>query len=328
MLSYFLLTVELSNGSCNISLQGDRVGLTCIYSLSFSLGLPANLLSLWSLYRLGVADRGVQLVLILNLLLSDLLQLLTLPLWLVTLQGAHVWHYEPVLCEVVGYLFYINLYASVAFLCLIALDRYLAIVHPLGSRRLRSTKYATISAMVIWALTILFCLSGLYPSIYHPDTHLCLERYPTTARYARFKIATVVLGYLLPCAVLGYTSARIHWTLQRSPSVSEHAQHRIVGTLSLITTIFILVFGPYHLVGGYKFVGFFLTHDRCGLERSLFLPYRFSYGLTSLNGLFDSFLYIFMCRDIQQELRKSLLCQEAESNDSIPLNQLIQSDNL
>ncbi|KAJ8389280.1 hypothetical protein AAFF_G00121450 [Aldrovandia affinis] len=293
----------MTNGSCNFSLDEDRVGLTCIYSLSFALGLPANLLSLWGLCQLWHSGRGVQLVCLLNLLLSDLLQLLTLPLWIVYLQGAHRWPYQAAACNIVGYLFYVNLYASVVFLCLIALDRYLAIVHPLGSRGIRTVPVALLSGLAVWILTFLLCITGLYPSVFHPDNQRCLEQYPVSARYACFKIGTIVLGFLLPCGILGYTSARISMTLQNSPSTSDHDRRKVMGTLFVITVIFVVIFGPYHLLGSYKFVAFFLTDNHCALEQSLFLTYRLCYGLTSLNNLLDPLLYIFLSNNIRQELR-------------------------
>lgn len=194
----------MTNGSCHIPLETDRDGLTYIYSLAFSLGLPANLLSLWGLYQLGRSGGGgCQLVYILNLLLSDLLQLLTLPLWIIYLQRAHRWAYGSAACQLVGYVFYVNIYASVVFLCLIALDRCLAIVYPLGSRRFRKVRVAALSGVVVWTLTFLFCLSGLYPSVFVPERGLCLEQYPVSPRYATFKIVTVGLGFLLPCCILG-----------------------------------------------------------------------------------------------------------------------------
>lgn len=196
--------LDLTNGSCLIPLESDRVGLTYIYSLAFSLGLPANLLSLWGLYQLGRSGGGgCQLVYILNLLLSDLLQLLTLPLWILYLQGDHRWPYGSVPCQLVGYVFYVNLYASVIFLCLIALDRCLAIVYPLSSRGVRKVRVAAVSGAVVWTLIFLFCLTGLYPSVFEPQRQLCLEQYPVSARYAYFKIATVALGFLMPCSILG-----------------------------------------------------------------------------------------------------------------------------
>uniref|UniRef100_A0A665VJ61 Si:dkey-165a24.9 n=1 Tax=Echeneis naucrates TaxID=173247 RepID=A0A665VJ61_ECHNA len=296
---------EMSNESCNFPLDMDRFGLTCIYGLIFSLGLPSNLLSLWGLYQLGRSGGGsCQLVYILNLLLSDLLQLLTLPLWIIYLQGAHRWPYGQLTCELVGYVFYVNVYASVMFLCLIALDRCLAIVYPLSSRRVRTVRVAAVLGVAMWTLTFLFCLSGLLPSVFDSDRLLCLEQYPVSPRYALFKITTVVLGFLLPLA----SHAHIGVTLRRSPSLSDHERNKIVGILVVITINFIVVFGPYHLIGGYRFVSLLLTDEPCGLERSIFLIYRLCYGLTSLNTLLDPLFYIFLCPDARLELQRSLPC--------------------
>ncbi|KAG9335516.1 hypothetical protein JZ751_004542 [Albula glossodonta] len=296
----------MTNESCNFSLDADIMGLTCIYSMSFSLGLPANMLSLWGLYQLGISTGGVQLVYLINLLLSDLLQLLTLPTWILYLQRGHNWPYGSIACNIVGYVFYVNLYASVAFLCLIALDRYKAIVRPLRSQGVRTVRVAWLSSLVIWTLTFFFCLGGLH-SVFKQNLasyeSRCLEQYPVSPRYACFKIATIVLGFLLPCCILGFTSTRIAMTLQNSPSTSDRDRRKIVGTLCIITVIFIIIFGPYHLVGSYKFVAYFLTDDRCGLEKSLFLTYRLCYGLTSLNNLLDPLFYIFLSNNIRKELR-------------------------
>lgn len=81
-----------------------------------------------------------------------------------------------------------------------------------------------------------------------------------------------------------------------------------MGILVVITVNFIVVFGPYHLVGGYRFVSLLLTDEPCGLERSIFLVYRLCYGLTSLNTLLDPLFYIFLCPDARLELQKSLPC--------------------
>lgn len=305
----------MSNNSCNLPFDTDSFGLTCIYGVIFCVGVPSNLLSLWGLYHLGRSGGGgCQLVYILNLLLSDLLQLLTLPLWILYLRGGHRWPYGQLTCELVGYVFYVNVYASVMFLCLIALDRCLAIVYPLSSRRVRTVRVAAVMGMAVWSLTFLFCLCGLLPSVFDPDTLLCLEQYPVSPRFAHFKITTVVLGFMLPCTILGYTSAHIGVTLRRSPSLSDHERHKIVGILVVITINFIAVFGPYHLVGGYRFVSLLFTDEPCRLERSIFLAYRLCYGLTSLNTLLDPLFYIFLCADARLELQRSLPCLRRGTN--------------
>ncbi|XP_020789416.1 probable G-protein coupled receptor 132 [Boleophthalmus pectinirostris] len=319
-------SANMSNGTCNLPLDTDCFGLTCIYGLIFSIGLPSNLLSLWGLYHLGRSGGGgCQLVYILNLLLSDLLQLLTLPLWILYLRGGHRWPYGQLTCELVGYVFYVNVYASVMFLCLIALDRCLAIVYPLSSRRVRTVRVAAAMGIAVWSLTFLFCLCGLLPSVFDEERLLCLEQYPVTSRFAHFMITTVVLGFMLPCGILGYTSAHIGVTLRRSPSLSAHERRKIVGILVVITINFIVVFGPYHLVGGYRFVSLLFADEPCGLERSIFLVYRLCYGLTSLNTLLDPLFYIFLCADARLELQRSLSSLRKRANTKMKSDSTVQT---
>lgn len=120
---------------------------------------------------------------------------------------------------------------------------------------------------------------------------------------------------------LSYTSTHIGVTLRRSPSLSDHERHKIVGILVVITVNFIVVFGPYHLVGGYRFVSLLLTDKPCELERSIFLVYRLCYGLTSLNTLLDPLFYIFLCPDARSELQRSLSCLGSRQNTRIKIQQ-------
>ncbi|MBN3278137.1 GPR4 protein, partial [Polyodon spathula] len=290
-----------------MNLSEDVTGLTAIYSCVFIVGLPANLLSLWGLFQL-LRSSNVLPIFILNLLLSDLIQLMTLPLWVIYLQKQHKWGHGEVLCNIVGFIFYVNLYASVVFMCLVAIDRYVGIVHPLTCQRFRTAKSAIAASFGVWLVTFLYCLFGLLPSVFYEDS-MCMEVYPVGLRYAVFKIGTIVLGFLLPCFILGFTAIRIRSALRASPSVTQDERRKIVGILCTITVIFVGVFGPYHLVGAYKFVAFFITSDTCKLEKALFLCYRFCYGLTSFNNILDPLFYIFICDDIRKQLRRSLHCQ-------------------
>lgn len=130
-------------------------------------------------------------------------------------------------------------------------------------------------------------------------------------------IFTIKLGRFLiqtSASFLSYTSAHIGATLRRSPSLSDHERNKIVGILVVITINFIVVFGPYHLVGGYRFVSLLWTDEPCGFEQSIFLVYRLCYGLTSLNTLLDPLFYIFLCPDARLELQRSLPCLRRSQN--------------
>ncbi|MBN3292896.1 GPR4 protein, partial [Polypterus senegalus] len=315
-----------SNKTCFIDFSSDQTGLTVIYSIVFTLGFPANLLSMWGLYQLLRTSNFLN-TFILNLLVSDCLQLLTLPMWIIYLQNNHKWTYGRAACDFVGFLFYINLYASIVFLSIVALDRYTAIVYPFRFNKVRTARMALGISLGVWLIIFLLILTGLYPSVYDDAQELCLENYPVRKQYAIFKIGTIVFGFVLPIFILGFTSVKIRSALRSSPSVTQGERRRIMGILCTITLIFVVVFGPYHLVGTYKFFSYFFTADKCLLEQKLFLVYRFCYGLTGLNNVLDPLFYIFICDDIRRQLWRSISClmQRRKSLDSgVHLNEIIE----
>ncbi|RXM97934.1 Growth arrest-specific protein 7 [Acipenser ruthenus] len=136
---------------------------------------------------------------------SSDLQLVTLPFWVSYLQKEHRWDFGEAACNIVGFIFYVNLYASVVFMCLVAIDRYIGIVHPLTCRRFRTAKSAVAASFGVWLVSFLYCLFGLLPTVYY-ERQMCMEVYPVGHRYAVFKIGTIVFGFLLPCFILGFVN--------------------------------------------------------------------------------------------------------------------------
>ncbi|KAK6467610.1 G-protein coupled receptor 4-like [Huso huso] len=189
-----------SSDSCdNIDFSSDQTFLSVLYSLVFCIGLPANCLALYGLYRLVKTDNALP-VYVINLLLSDLLQISTLPLWIDYYSHGHVWRYDRTACIFVCVISNISLYSSIFFLCCISLERYLAIAHPLWFRNLHPHKLAAVTCVV-------------------------------------------------------FVHRRTRMSLADSLSVSAEEKERISRLLALVLIIFILVFGPHHLIVFVKCIG-------------------------------------------------------------------------
>ncbi|XP_006643298.2 G-protein coupled receptor 4-like [Lepisosteus oculatus] len=73
---------------CIIDLRVDQTFIPVLYGCVFCVGLPTNCLALYGLYRLVKADYALPIYAI-NLLLADLLQIATLPLWIDYYHGGH-----------------------------------------------------------------------------------------------------------------------------------------------------------------------------------------------------------------------------------------------
>ncbi|KAK1152037.1 G-protein coupled receptor 4-like [Acipenser oxyrinchus oxyrinchus] len=116
---------SIRNESCdNIDFSLDQTFLPVLYGLVFCIGLPTNCLALYGLYRLVRTDNALP-VYVINLLLSDLLQISTLPLWIDYYSHGHIWCFENTLCKITGVIFWISQSVSIFFMLCVALERYI-----------------------------------------------------------------------------------------------------------------------------------------------------------------------------------------------------------
>lgn len=89
---------------------------------------------------LQVRQRNELGVYLINLSVADLLYIITLPLWIDYFLHHDNWIHGQESCKLFGFIFYTNIYVSIAFLCCISLDRYLAVAYPLRFAKVRRIK--------------------------------------------------------------------------------------------------------------------------------------------------------------------------------------------
>ncbi|NXJ77496.1 APJ protein, partial [Trogon melanurus] len=112
--------------------------LPTIYLLVFLLGTAGNGLVLWTVFKGGRDRRRSADTFIANLAAADLTFVVTLPLWAAYAWLGYHWPFGTAACKVSSYLVFVNMYASVFCLTGLSFDRYLAIVRPLATAKLRS----------------------------------------------------------------------------------------------------------------------------------------------------------------------------------------------
>ncbi|XP_072326302.1 G-protein coupled receptor 15-like [Scyliorhinus torazame] len=143
-----------------ISLPQSSLFFPIVYCLIFVVGMLGNGLLVSAIGMRCQIKRQLD-IFVLNLALADLVFLVTLPLWVDTEAWSKSWRSGLFLCRLSSYLVAVNAYSSVLFLSCMSLDRYLAIVYPLRSRRVRSKAYATLACLLVWAASFLLGLPVL-----------------------------------------------------------------------------------------------------------------------------------------------------------------------
>lgn len=176
-----------------------------IYSVICVLGTIANALAVWVLAHASASRTTVANTFMLNLCVSDLLFLLSLPLWAVYYSQGYNWPFGSVACKVCGALLNLNLYASIFFITSMSVDRYLAIVHPLRSQSARHPKRARFTCILVWLFACACSAPNLYlRQLYHIEG-LGVEACVIICSSQCFVILAwmkIILAFLLPLLVI------------------------------------------------------------------------------------------------------------------------------
>lgn len=138
----------------------------------------------------------------------------------------HVWlaRLQP-LCSFLECLYFVGIYGSIYTILCIAVDRWVAICHPLRAKLLRSPRGALLNCLLVWVLvaaTVSLTTPGFRegPSA---DFH-CFHGFSKRGWSPRLVVCLLAFGFLLPALVLVYCSVKTIWALRESGQHSSQSQ--------------------------------------------------------------------------------------------------------
>ncbi|TWW71664.1 ovarian cancer G-protein coupled receptor 1-like isoform X1 [Takifugu flavidus] len=286
--------------NCTISHEIHQYVFSGVYILILLIGVPSNL---YALYHAAVQlkqknELGVYLI---NLTVSDLLYLASLPLWLQYIFQDDDWRHREWLCQLCGFLLYENIYVSIGFLCCVSLDRYLAVVHPLKFTSLRSMNTAWFISAFIWLKEIAVGIVFFHHkelSQTRRNQSVCFEHYPMKPWEYPINYYRFIIGFIFPLIILTISYLCVLRTVSRSAGTQPDQKIRIRQLVSSTILIFLICFSPYHMI---LLVRTLLERD-CTFIAGIFNYYHLSLLLTSLNCLADPALYCFVSESARHGL--------------------------
>ncbi|XP_047229298.1 substance-P receptor-like [Girardinichthys multiradiatus] len=175
------------------------------------------------------------------------------------------WYFGLVYCRFHNFFPIAAIFASIYSMTAIALDRYMAIIHPL-KQRLSSTLTRVVIG-VIWVLAFLLAFPQyLYSSTtVLPGRTVCYIDWPenTTVDFKKiYYVCVAVLIYFLPLCIMGWAYMAVGITLWASEipgDSSEHyteqliAKRKVVKMMIMVVCTFAVCWLPYHV--------YFLLHQ-------------------------------------------------------------------
>ncbi|KAI4902676.1 hypothetical protein NFI96_013330 [Prochilodus magdalenae] len=287
-----------------------------LYLVAFIVGFPANLLALWVLiFR---TKKFPSTILLINLTSCDLLLLLLLPFRIIYHFQGNDWNFGEFLCRLVMALFYGNMYGSILCLALIAVDRYVALVHPFGAKTLRSKKTSVYMSLAVWAMVLVAAapLLASRQSYKLKDLSIttCHDALPKDEQESYFLpyFATLFfLCFLLPLLVVTFCYSAVLRTLV----LAGHRYAHAVRVTVLVLVVFVGCFLPSNVLLLMHYSTSFLLKGMSDKGEALYVPYMISLAISTFNSCIDPFIFYYVSEDFREKARK-VLCLASESFDS------------
>lgn len=271
-----------------------QVGIA-ILSLAFLLGFPGNLFVVWSVLC-RVKKRSVTCLLVLNLAAADAFVLLSAPLFLRYLAGGKGWEFGSATCKLVHYLSSVNMYVSIYLICLMSMDRWLAVTRPFLSQRMRTKRILLILLLGVWVMAFLLSLPMPFyrnnKKITLPNNFtfsLCkVDHWGSDAHRVFQYLFETIMACLVPFSLINICYFFVICRL-----MSAKFQRRSQGSrlILLIICAFAIFWLPYHIVNVIEIVGVLSKNKPALLAAATARPNvtAFAYFSSAVNPI----LYVF-----------------------------------
>lgn len=252
-----LSTNETTQYTCeDLSL---RLPLAIVYSLFFLFGLVGNLFALWVFLFLHSNRNSVRVFLI-NCAVADLVLLACLPFRIFYHINRNQWLLGSVACKMVGNLFYMNMYISIALLGFISLDRYLRLR---GKSRVRrgmkltlwgcSCPWSWVACSFLWGLSLILLIPMIAKSEDEEHSGKCFhfKMRSGEGKVKAYINAILVAAFWLFFFMLFVSYMKIASQLLRlsrdKPDLpNAHRYEKTAKKSFFVLFLFTVCFAPYH----------------------------------------------------------------------------------
>ncbi|KAJ4949407.1 hypothetical protein JOQ06_020922 [Pogonophryne albipinna] len=253
MASNITTTISQQSSSSSVPLSINAMVGIAILTLAFVLGFPGNLFVVWTVLC-RVKNRSVTCLLLLNLSMADAFVLLSAPFFLRYLDGGRGWEFGSAACKLVHYLSSVNMYASIYLICLMSMDRWLAVSRPFLFHTMRTKRSLLILLLVVWVLALLLSvpmpfyrrleMRSTFPN--NITLSFCMPYHWKSKGHRVFQyLFETIMAFLLPFSLINTCNSSVICRLQ-----SARFQFRAQGSrlILMIICTFAVFWLPYHIV--------------------------------------------------------------------------------
>ncbi|XP_072217621.1 2-oxoglutarate receptor 1-like [Excalfactoria chinensis] len=285
--------------------------LPVMYSLIFLVGFPGNIIAI-CVYSFKMRPWKSSTIIMLNLALTDLLYLTSLPFLIHYYASGEHWIFGGFLCKFIRFGFYFNLYSSILFLTCFSAFRYMVIVHPMKFFHIQRKRWTAVACAAIWVISLAAVspINFLISSKEEQNRSLCLDFASSenldAIRWYNWLLTG--LAFFLPLVTVTLCYALIIHALASGPQTQASHKQKARRLTIVLLAVFYVCFLPFHLFR-VAWVELQFCPVSCHVEKQIHTIYIISRPLAALNTCGNLLLYVVMGDNFQQAILSLSWCK-------------------
>ncbi|KAG7271398.1 hypothetical protein CRUP_031210 [Coryphaenoides rupestris] len=280
-----------------------------IYSMAFVLGLLGNGVVIW--VTACKSKRTKNSLWLLNLAVADFVFVLFLPFSIDYVLKDFHWEYGLVMCKLNSFVAVVNMYASVFFLTILSVDRYISLAHTDWGQSSRDVRRPLIVCGCTWALSVALSLPTLifrdvihiHEKVYCYNNFSLHNRDAAATRHIIMVAVRTTVGFLLPFGAICTTGILLLVKVRRSEGVVHVSSFSKM--VSAVILAFFLCWAPFHTL---SLMELSVHTSRSGyLNTVLKMGFPLATSLAFFNSCINPMLYMFHHKKFRHILKRACL---------------------
>ncbi|XP_057207296.1 C3a anaphylatoxin chemotactic receptor-like isoform X2 [Triplophysa rosa] len=297
-----LSNVERNHSTDLTGLSNTEIFSICTYFVILVTGVIGNGLVIFVTgYKMKTTVNSIW---FLNLAIADFIFILFLILYIVVTFYKMVWPFGDVMCKITSLVSILKMFASIFLLTAISLDRCLCTWVVVWAQNKRTLVKARIICVFVWLSSI--CCS--IPFVINRSVQknigfeYCVYSSPINVIMSLF-IYRFTVGFVIPFLIIASSYIAIGVRAKRLKRGKQLRPFRVI--IPVILAFFMCWF-PFH-VQQLCLISALKNHWSDSVQEGIEAAGPFVTCLAYLNSCLNPILYVFMCDEFKEKLKKSLL---------------------
>ncbi|NXA46156.1 OXGR1 protein, partial [Nothocercus julius] len=278
--------------------------LSVLYSLIFLVCFPGNVMTIL-MYFFKMRPWKNSTIIMLNLAITDLLYIATLPFFIHYFANGNNWIFGDFMCKFIHFAFYFNMYNGIIFISCFSLFRFFVVLYPVRFFFVRKRKWAVVTCVVVWMISlvaisplgILIATKDMQNRTICPD--LASAEDLDTSRWYNWLLTT--FAFFLPLLTVTLCYALIIYALATGPHAQASYKKKARRLAVVLLVVFYVCFLPFHVFRGVR-IELRLRPGSCHLKNLICFMFVLAKPLAALNTFANLLLYVVMGDNIHQAI--------------------------